>query len=225
MRRAARTAGSIGGAPPRPARWRATPRQYRRIAATERSAPARSCAVSGRRRIRGRLRRSIVTAAGQAGDQERRQRAAFRVPRAAVSPTAEHGRQPEKCTRQPRAARMELMWGRGFSARKRDGAWLSPRSAALPCCGRRARPRATPVFLSPVNISDAGQDGFEGVVAVDSTGISPLRLDPQRRHQPAHPVPLARREPAPSARSRPSPTPDRTPPTRTSRSTRATTSC
>ena len=29
---------------------------------------------------------------------------------------------------------------------------------------------ATPVFLTPVNISDAGQDGFEGVVAVDSTG-------------------------------------------------------
>jgi hypothetical protein len=26
------------------------------------------------------------------------------------------------------------------------------------------------VFLTPVNISDAGQDGFEGVVAVDSTG-------------------------------------------------------
>jgi hypothetical protein len=31
---------------------------------------------------------------------------------------------------------------------------------------------ATPVFLTPVNISDAGQDGFEGVVAVDSTGIT-----------------------------------------------------
>ena len=31
---------------------------------------------------------------------------------------------------------------------------------------------ATPVFLTPLNISDAGQDGFEGVVAVDSTGIT-----------------------------------------------------
>ena len=31
---------------------------------------------------------------------------------------------------------------------------------------------ATPTFLTPLNISDAGQDGFEGVVAVDSTGIT-----------------------------------------------------
>lgn len=31
---------------------------------------------------------------------------------------------------------------------------------------------ATPVFLTPLNISDPGQDGFEGVVAVDSTGIT-----------------------------------------------------
>jgi hypothetical protein len=30
---------------------------------------------------------------------------------------------------------------------------------------------ATPVFLTPVNISDAGQDGFEGAVAVDSAGM------------------------------------------------------
>ena len=45
-------------------------------------------------------------------------------------------------------------------------------SALLVALSAAGPAAATPTFLTPLNISDAGQDGFEGVVAVDSTGIT-----------------------------------------------------
>ena len=64
------------------------------------------------------------------------------------------------------------MPGQGVSTR--TAAWCAPLlvlcSLALLAGAEPAR--ATPVFLTPLNISAAGQDGFEGTVAVDSTGIT-----------------------------------------------------
>ena len=62
------------------------------------------------------------------------------------------------------------MWGRGFSTRgaRRCVVFAAVCSLAMAVGVQTAG--ATPVFLSPIDISDAGQDGFEGVVAVDSTG-------------------------------------------------------
>ena len=65
---------------------------------------------------------------------------------------------------------MGRMWARGVSTGR-----VTRCACFVVCClltglGGAASAGATPVFLTPVNISDAGQDGFEGVVAVDSTG-------------------------------------------------------
>ena len=64
---------------------------------------------------------------------------------------------------------MERMWAGVSAGRVRRCACFVVVCAlmALATAGPAA---ATPVFLTPVDISDAGQDGFEGVVAVDSTG-------------------------------------------------------
>ncbi len=62
----------------------------------------------------------------------------------------------------------------GQGAHTRMAAWRA--SSVVLCClallAVAAPAQATPVFLTPLNLSDAGQDGFEGVVAVDSTGIT-----------------------------------------------------
>ena len=67
---------------------------------------------------------------------------------------------------------MGSMQGQGRSTR--TAAWCA--SSVVLCClallAAAGGAHATPVFLSPLNISDAGQDGFEGVVAVDSTGVT-----------------------------------------------------
>ncbi len=63
------------------------------------------------------------------------------------------------------------MQGRGYRARiARCACFVA--SAVLAVALLAGPAQATPTFLSGINISDPGQDGFEGVVAVDSTGIT-----------------------------------------------------
>ena len=61
------------------------------------------------------------------------------------------------------------MWGRGFSTRTARRCVAFAAIWPLPAWAARSA-GATPVFLTPIDISAAGQDGFEGVVAIDSTG-------------------------------------------------------
>ena len=63
------------------------------------------------------------------------------------------------------------MQGRGYRARIARCACFAT-SAVLAVALLAGPAQATPTFLSALNISDAGQDGFEGVVAVDSTGVT-----------------------------------------------------
>ncbi len=62
------------------------------------------------------------------------------------------------------------MWGRGVSTRSARRCVALAAVGALGLLGTAQTAGATPTFLSPVEVSPAGQDGFEGVVAVDSTG-------------------------------------------------------
>ena len=62
------------------------------------------------------------------------------------------------------------MWGQGFSTRGARRCVVFAAICSLVMAFAVQTAAATPVFLSPIDVSDAGQDGFEGVVAVDSTG-------------------------------------------------------
>lgn len=64
------------------------------------------------------------------------------------------------------------MWGRGFSTRTAQGCAIFGVLCTLAVLGAVGTAGATPVFLTPIDISAAGEDGFEGVVAVDSTGVT-----------------------------------------------------
>ena len=77
--------------------------------------------------------------------------------------------------------------------------------------------QATPTFLSAIDLSDAGQDGFQPQVGVDGSGNVHVRLDAFRRQPLPDPVLHADGEWRLERARRTSPTPARTHRTRSSR--------
>ena len=116
------------------------------------------------------------------------------------------------------------MQGRGYRARIARCACFAT-SAVLAVALLAGPAQATPTFLSALNISDAGQDGFEGVVAVDSTGVTHYAWTRSDGTNTRIQYRDARRERRLRRSSDDLRRRARTPPTRTSRSTPATTCC
>ena len=198
--------GQRRAAPPRPARYRATPRQYERIAATARSAPR---ALLRRQRARPVRAGAVVEPSSpqpaRSAEHERRDKQLRGCHALQYRPGKRQSAGGKAAHGLPDPGYDGAHVGAGVSAGRVRRCACFVALCALHGARGRGTAGATPVFLTPVNISDAGPGRLRGSRRRGQHRHGAFRLDAQRRHQPPHPVPHARRRTATSARCRRSP--------------------